>query len=210
MTKAETLEQEVNRPSDELPDHPHGQQSYGWWGMVWLIATEATLFAALLVSYFYLRFQSGPAWPPDGIEDPHLTLPLFMSVVLLGSSVPAHLADRAIKRGDVRGLKIWLLAAFAMGAAFLGTTFLVEWPETLKEFTPTTNAYGSLYYTITGFHSSHLLAGLGFGLWVIFRSFRGAFDGSNHAPVGLFTMYWHFVDLVWIFVFATVYLSPHL
>lgn len=206
----QALEEEINRPTETLSEHPDGRQSYGWWGMVWLMATEATLFAALLVSYFYLRFQSGPEWPPAGIEDPHLTLPLIMSAVLLGSSLPAHLADRAIKHGNVPGLKVWLVTALLMGTAFFLTTVLVEWPETMTDFTATTNSYGSLYFTITGFHTAHLLAGLGFGLWIAFRAWQGAFDVSDHAPIGLFTMYWHFVDVIWIFVFATVYLSPHL
>lgn len=187
-----------------------GRRSYGWWGMAWLIATEATLFAALLVSYFYLRFQSGPQWPPGGIEEPHLTLPLAMSAVLLASSLPVHLAEKEIQRDRMASSAVLLAAGFALGAAFLVLTLAVEWPEALKEFSPTTGVYGSLYFTITGFHSAHLLVGLAFSLWVQMRLWRKGFNGRAHLPVTLFGMYWHFVDLVWVFVFAVVYLSPHL
>src|SRR5918992_1372491 len=86
-------------PDDSLPQRAHGSRSFGWWGMVWLIATEATLFAALIASYFYLRFRSGPVWPPGGIEPPELGLPLVMSAILLSSSIPVHVAEAAAKKG---------------------------------------------------------------------------------------------------------------
>jgi heme/copper-type cytochrome/quinol oxidase subunit 3 len=77
------------------------------------------------------------------------------------------------------------------------------------EFTPRTNVYGSLFYTITGFHSAHVLVGLALSLWTQARAWTGAFDEHRHVTVQNFTMYWHFVDVVWIFVFLTIYISPH-
>lgn len=194
----------------ELPRHTSGAQSFSWWGMVLLIATEATLFAALIASYFYLRYKSGPAWPPDGIEKPELGLPLVMTAILLSSSIPVHFADAAIRKGNAGRLKAGLAAGFLLGAAFLGLTWGVEWPEALHHFTPTTNVYGSLYFTLTGFHGLHLVVGLIMSFWVQVRAWRGAFDAERHLSVQVFSMYWHFVDVVWIFVLATVYLSPNL
>ena len=192
----------------ELPRHTHGARSFGWWGMVWLIATEATLFASLLASYFYLRFRHGVEWPPDGIEHPELELPLIMSALLLSSSIPVHFAEAGIKKGKVGALKVGLALGFLLGATFLVLTVAVEWPETLHHFTPRTNVYGSLFFTITGFHAMHVLVGLAMSLWTQVRAHRGAFDGDKHVTVQNFTMYWHFVDVVWIFVFLTLYLSP--
>ena len=195
---------------DVLPHHASGPRAFGWWGIVWLIATEATLFAMLIASYFYLRFRGGPVWPPDDIEPPKLVLPLIMTVILLSSSIPVHMAERAAKRGDKRMLRIGLALGFLLGAAFLGITWGVEWPETLHEFGPTTNSYGSMFFTITGFHGAHVLGGLGFNLWSQIRASRGAFGPERHLTIQNFTLYWHFVDVVWIAVMLTLYISPHL
>jgi len=197
-------------PEDQLPRHTHGPRAFGWWGMVWLIATEATLFAALIASYFYLRFRSGPEWPPGGIEDPTLGLPLVMSAILLSSTIPVHLAEKGIEKGNLSRLRWGLGLGFLLGAIFLTMTLAIEWPEKLHEFSPRTNAYGSMYFTVTGFHAAHVLVGLAFSAWTQVRAWRGAFDETRHLTVQNFALYWHFVDVVWIFVFATIYLSPHL
>jgi heme/copper-type cytochrome/quinol oxidase subunit 3 len=177
--------------------------------MAWLIATEATLFGALISSYFYLRFTSAPVWPPDGIKKPELTLPLIMTAILWSSSIPVHLADRAVKKGRQAMLRLWLALGWILGATFLALQLTVEYPTALRDFTPTTNAYGSLFYGLTGLHASHVFVGLAFSLWVQTRAWRGAFDEKRHLTVQNFTMYWHFVDAVWAFVLFTIYLSPH-
>ncbi len=200
----------IGRPVGDLPQHVEGPRAFGWWGMVWLIATEATLFASLIASYFYLRFRSGPEWPPGGIEAPEIGLPLVMSAILLSSSLPVHLAESAIRKGNQRGLCMGLAAGFVLGAVFLGITVGIEWPEKLHEFSPRTNVYGSLYFTLTGFHASHVLVGLGISAWTQIRAWAGIFDSSRHLTVQNFVMYWHFVDVVWVFVFVTIYLSPNL
>ncbi len=197
-------------PGEVLPEHAEGPRAFGWWGMVWLIATEATLFASLLASYFYLRFRHGVEWPPDGLPIPEFALPAVMTAILLSSSIPVHIADAAIKRGNVGVLKWGLRIGFLLGAVFLVLTVGVEWPETLHHFTPRTNVYGSLFFTITGFHAAHVLVGLGMNLWTQVRAGQGAFDSERHVTVQNFTMYWHFVDVVWVFVFTTLYLSPRL
>lgn len=186
-----------------------GPRSFGWWGMVWLILTESALFAMLIFSYFFIRFQHGE-WPLDGIALPDLELPLVMSVILWSSSVPVHLADRAIERGAVNTLRRGLAVGFLLGAAFLALQLVVEYPEMLREFSPQTNVYGSLFFTITGFHGFHVLVGLAFSLYIQFRAWRGDFDRQRHTGVQVFAMYWHFVDVVWLFVLLTVYLSPRL
>ncbi len=201
---------ETGLPGELLPARYGGPRAFGWWGMVWLIATEATLFALLLASYFYVRFRSDPPWPPDGIGDPKLPLVVVMTAVLWSSSIPVHVAERGIRVGSQRRLRAGLAAGFVLGAAFLTLTVAVEWPEVLHEFGPTTNAYGSLFFTITGFHAAHVLVGLLLSLWTQLRARQGAFDAHRHLTVQNFALYWHFVDVVWAFVLATVYLSPRL
>jgi heme/copper-type cytochrome/quinol oxidase subunit 3 len=197
-------------PGERLPIVATGPDSFGWWGMWGIIATEAMLFGSLLASYFYLRFRAGAAWPPGGIHKPELVLPLIMSAILWSSSIPVHIADRAIRRGNHGLLRFGLLAGFLLGATFLGMQVLVEYPKTLTEFHPTTNAYGSLFFTITGFHGFHVVVGLLISLWTQMRAWQGAFDEHRHVTVQNFAMYWHFVDVVWVLVLLTVYVSPHL
>ena len=209
MTVRETVATPAPLAEEALSHHTSGPRSYAWWGMVCLIATEATLFGLLLGSYFYLRFRTGVTWPPDGIEKPALELPLIMSLILWSSSIPVHLADRAVRRGRQVVFKLGLALGFLLGAVFLAMQLFLEYPETLAEFTPTTNAYGSLFYTITGFHGAHVIVGLIMSAWTQVRAWRGAFDEHRHVTVQIFVMYWHFVDVVWVFVLATIYLSPH-
>jgi heme/copper-type cytochrome/quinol oxidase subunit 3 len=204
-------DQALPRPIEEtLPHHASGPRAFGWWGIVWLIATEATLFAMLLASYFYIRFRSGPVWPPDGIEEPDLALPIVMTIILLSSSIPVHIAERGVKKGNDKRLRYGLAAGWVLGATFLALTWGVEWPEVLHEFGPTTNSYGSMFFTITGFHGAHVLGGLGFSLWAQVRAWKGAFGSERHSTIENFTLYWHFVDTVWVGVMLTLYISPHL
>ena len=200
---------ETGMPGEILPEHGVGPRTFAWWGMVWLIATEATLFALLLASYFYLRFRS-PEWPPHPIEPPKLVLPAIMTAILWSSSIPVHIAEKAIEKGLQRRLRMALAVGFVLGLTFLVITLGLEWPETAKEFTPRTNSYGSMFFTITGFHLSHVVVGLSVSLFTQVRAWQGAFDEKRHVSVQNFVMYWHFVDIVWFFVLLSVYLSPHL
>jgi heme/copper-type cytochrome/quinol oxidase subunit 3 len=201
----------TGQPDERLPTVGAGPTNFGWWGMVLFIAVEATVFALLLASYFYLRFRSGPVWPPDGIENPKLKLVLVMSGVLWSSSLPIHLAHSAVKRGHVSVMRVCLAVGFVLGAAFLALQCLVEYPDILRhEFTPRTNAYGSMFFTITGLHGAHVAVGLLMNAWCQVRARQGAFDEHRHVSVQNFVLYWHFVDVVWVFVLATLYLSPQL
>jgi heme/copper-type cytochrome/quinol oxidase subunit 3 len=183
--------------------------SNGWWAMVLLVATEATLFAVLLVSYFFLRFKTSAGWPPDGIADPKLLRAVVMTAVLASSSIFMHLAETGIRRADQRALVGWLAFAFGLGSAFLGLQ-IWETVVVAREFTPRTDAYGSLFFTITGAHSAHLVAGLLLVAWIQLRAWMGAYSPRRHLGVQMAAIYWHFVVAVQIAIFATLYLSPRL
>ncbi|RZU75320.1 cytochrome c oxidase subunit 3 [Micromonospora kangleipakensis] len=185
-------------------------RSAGWWGMVMFVATEATLFACLLGSYFYLRFQYGPQWPPDGIGAPELLKPLVMTAVLVPSSLPVIWAEHGIRHGQRWRLRSGLAATMLLGMTFLALQ-ATEYAEKLKHFTMTTDAYGSLFYLITGFHGLHVLVGLTMIGWLLAASLRGGSFGSHrHERVRNVAIYWHFVDLVWVAILFTIYLSPRL
>ena len=183
--------------------------SNGWWGMVLLIATEATLFAILLASYFYLRFETTGGWPPDGIADPKLLRALVMTVLLGSSSLFVHAAEAGIRRGSQRALVFGLAAGFSLGLAFFG---LQVWETVVlaREFTPRTDAYGSIFFTIAGAHAAHLVAGLLLVAWIQVRAWFGAYTPRRHLGVQLATIYWHFLVAVQLAIFAALYLSPRL
>lgn len=182
----------------------------GWWGMVMFVATEATLFACLLGSYFYLRFQYGPQWPPPGIDKPKLLIPLVMTAVLVPSSLPVVWAEHGIRRGQRWRLRAGLAATLVMGLSFMAL-LVIEYHEDLAHFTMTTNVYGSLFYVITGFHGLHVLVGLTMIGWLLAASLRGgSFGAHRHERVRNVAIYWHFVDTVWVAILFTIYLSPRL
>ena len=176
----------------------------GFWGMMLLIATEASLFGYLLFSYFYLGSMAAGPWPPDG--PPSLKLVLPNTVILLASSGTMYWAERGIKQGDTRRLRIGLVVTLLLGIAFLVIQG-VEYSK--KRFTPMTSAYGSLFFTITGFHGAHVALGLLMIAVVAARAFLGHFREGRHEAVTNVSWYWHFVDVVWLCVFTSLYLSPY-
>ena len=190
------------------PARPTGRP-LGWWAMVFVIVTEATLFAVLLASYFYFRFGADGPWPPDGIVDPKLLKPTIMTLFLIASSGTVWFAERGVRRDDMRSLRLGLLATFALGIGFLGLQAL-EYRELLREIHPSTNAYASAFFTITGLHGAHVIAGLLLLAWTQFFAFRHAYRSEEHVAVQVSALYWHFVHVVWLFLFLALYLSPRL
>jgi heme/copper-type cytochrome/quinol oxidase subunit 3 len=198
----------ATQPRALATEEPVGRTS-GWWGMIMFITTEATVFAALLASYFYLRFQNGAHWPPPGIDKHSLLRPLIMTAVLLPSSMPVIWAERGIRKGQVWRLRTGLLATLLMGTTFLVLQGL-EYADELKKYTFTTHAYGSIFYCTTTFHGFHVTVGLLMVAWLLAASLRGSFGYRHHERVVLAALYWHFVDIVWAAILFSLYLSEYI
>ena len=177
--------------------------STAWWGMATVIATESMVFVILLGAYFFLR-ASTAQWPPDGIKGPEMILTVPFSFVLWGSSIPIFYAEAAIRRGSQRGLRVGLLVSAVMGVAFVAYTFKDFYD---LKFGWRDNAYGSIFYLIVGLHVLHVLVGLSMNAVVQIKAWQGKFTATRHTSVDVFSLYWHFVDAVWIFVFASLFLS---
>jgi heme/copper-type cytochrome/quinol oxidase subunit 3 len=193
-------------PRGTLPIRLSMTQSPGWWGTVFLCATEGMLFACFLGSYFFLR-GNVEAFAAEGGKYVPLTRPLIMTALLLLSSVTAWWGESGIKHGDVTRLRIGLALTLALGIGFLG---LQASEYAHRESSWTTSAYDSLFIAITGFHGAHVAAGLLMNGYVELRALLGHFDAERHEAVSNAALYWHFVDGVWLFILASLYLSPRL
>ncbi len=192
--------------NEALPVGSMGRRSNGWWAMLFIILTEGALFAYLLFAYFYLAVQPHTAaWPPGGTPSLHLALP--NTVVLLASSVAVWWGERGIERGNNGQLVLGLAGALILGAVFVAVQ-LVEWHN--KPFGLASNDYGSLYFTITGFHMAHVAAGLLMLGSLLLWALLGMFDRWRDTAVLVGAVYWHFVDAVWLAVFFTFYVTPFL
>lgn len=186
----------------------HRGRSTAWWGTVGLMVSEGILFALLLVVYLYHRGGEG-AWPPAGMPMPELTRSGIRSLLLVGSSLPMVLAERALThhRRPVATV-VWLTVTLLMSAVFLAG-HVHEQFTLVEELHPTDEVYGAVVMTILNFHGAHLVAGmliLGFVLVGVLSS-RVTPERATMLEVG--GLYWHFVDVIWVVVYALLYLSPH-
>jgi cytochrome c oxidase subunit III len=171
-------------------------------GMLLFIASEIMVFGSFFTAYFFIRVINNSAWPPAGDE-----LPKFVAgintAILVTSSFTMHWATQAIKRGDRRGLQAGMVLTLALGICFL-LTQIREYSRI--GFAPHDNAFGTVFYSLTGLHGAHVLVGLTLLTMVTIRAFRGHFSPEHHHGVEIPGIYWHFVDVMWIIVYTTVYL----
>jgi cytochrome c oxidase subunit III len=188
---------------------PHAEEgmSRGMAGMVFFIASEVMLFGGLFAAYFFVR-QQAATWPPAGVEETvSRSFGAILTVILISSSVLAHIGILGIKRGNRAQFKFGLIAAFVLGSIFIGGQ-IYEWFDLMDHgLTATSGVYGSTFYIITGFHGAHVIAGLAMIAVVIVRAFWNDFTATRHLFADAAVMYWHFVDVIWVFVFAILYLS---
>lgn len=190
-------------PLEELPLALNDRRAPVYWGMVLLIVIEVTVFSALITSYFYLRhFQD--EWPLGGIGQPDLLLPTIGTGVILLSSLPVAWGDRSMRRGDRKKMMLGLGLGAVLALVFL-VIKAVEYGG--ADYRWHTNAYGSIVWTIVGFHSAHVLSLVAKTLVVVSAGWRGYFDGDRNIGVQVNGLYWHFVVLIWIPLYATLYLS---
>lgn len=187
-----------------LPVGSAKHRASGWFGMWCLIATEASLFAYLLFAYAYLGARAHGGWVP---ELPQLSKALPNTILLVASSFVLYWGERGIRQGRTLRLKWALGLTLVMGAVFIAVQFW-EWHS--KHFLPSDNAYASSYFTTTGFHLMHVFGGLLIIAPLLFWSWLGKFGAERHAAVSIGALCWHFVDVVWLAVFFTYYVSPYL
>jgi cytochrome c oxidase subunit 3 len=181
-------------------------------GIILFIVSEAVMFGAFFAQYFYNRILA-ETWPnptglPPGFEKvPAFPLPLIMTVLLVGSGFTAHWAQSAIGRDDRDQFQGWMIVTIGLGLAFLGVqgyeyfNFIVN-----DHFTITSGIYGTIFFSLTGLHGLHVTVGAILLIGIMIRGFLGHFSSRSHFGVDGTILYWHFVDVVWIALYATLYL----
>jgi cytochrome c oxidase subunit 3 len=184
--------------------------------MAWklFLLSEAAIFAAFFGHLFYSMYHAesravfGNQWPPIGTPHIHLVLPAIGTGILVASSITCELAHKALIRGKRAGCKNWLFITLLLGFAFIGLQGY-EWGHLMSyyEFTPTSSYVGTIFYLITGFHGFHVITGLLMLFVVYVRLELGSFDRKRHFSMNAASWYWHFVDVIWLFVFFCLYVG---
>jgi cytochrome c oxidase subunit 3 len=172
-------------------------------GLIVFLVSEGMLFFGLFAAY--LTFRSvATAWPPEGTPELELLLPGINTIILVSSSFVIHQADSAIKENKVKAAQLWFLATFIMGAVFIAGQ-IYEYQH--LEFGLTTNLFASTFYVLTGFHGLHVIIGLTLIASVLVRSLKaGHYSSNSHFGIEAASVYWHFVDVVWIILFLLLYI----
>jgi cytochrome c oxidase subunit III len=185
--------------------HRPGGISTSLLGMVLFIASEVMFFGGLFGAYFTIR-SAATQWPPP--ETPHLETwyAAILTATLVSSSVTMQFGVWAIRKNDQRRLVLWLAVTLVLGVAFLAGQ-ANEYRQLIEEgMTLSSGVFGSTFFTLTGFHGAHVAGGAAFIVIVLLRARSGQFTARHHDTVEMASYYWHFVDVVWIGLFSTIYL----
>jgi cytochrome c oxidase subunit 3 len=190
----------------ELPSFGFSHRSLMWWGTLGVMAIEGTVFAMVIMSYFYLRTNAADEWPL-GVPVPGLFWGSLNVILLLVSGVPNHLAKRSAEKYDLAATRLWLAVCTAFAVAFVAVRFL--------EFTQLhcrwdSNAYGSVVWGLLGLHTLHLVTDL-YDTGVLAAMFYGGpLEGKRFVDVSENGVYWYFVVLSWLPIYAVIYWAPRL
>jgi cytochrome c oxidase subunit 3 len=171
-------------------------------GMLLFIISEIMIFGAFFTAYFFIRVVSGADWPAQGTALPKAVAGIN-TAILLSSSLTMHWSLESIKANNRWGLQAGVFTTFLLGLTFL----FIQINEYVHiGFAPSDSAQASVFYGLTGLHGAHVFIGLTLLLFVSIRAFRGHFSPEEHRGVEVPGIYWHFVDVMWVIVFTTVYI----
>jgi heme/copper-type cytochrome/quinol oxidase subunit 3 len=186
-----------------LPAYAFGHRSLMWWGTMGMIVIEGTVFALLIVTYFYLRGRV-PHWPPH-LQPPDLFPGTLNTLILLVSAAPNEWVKRAAEREDLRTVQIGLLICLAFAVAFL-VTRVFEFHALHCRWD--TNAYGSIVWATLGFHTTHLVTDTVDTIVLTVLMFTKPIEGRRFSDVSENSVYWYFVVGVWLPLYVVLYLAP--
>ncbi|HEU4974930.1 MAG TPA: heme-copper oxidase subunit III [Baekduia sp.] len=192
-------------------DHHHGppvanrssRVEPGLLGMLLFIISEVMVFGAFFTAYFFIRVVNQDAtWFPIDGKDLPVAVAGVNTAILLSSSLTLHWAQTSIKNGNRFGLRAGMLTTFLLGATFL----FIQINEYVHiGFAPQDHAQGTIFFSLTGLHGAHVTIGLLLLGMVTWRAFRGHYSPESHRGVEVPGVYWHFVDIMWVIVYTTIY-----
>ena len=197
-------------PADILSSPPVAglkvDEDLGKYGVWLVITTESFLFVSLFFSYFYLANRTN-RWQVE-LPPPLTSVLILLGILLLSSIVLHFFGEKPVKKGKYGGARAGVVATIVLGLIFLGLegyAFSQSWAN----ITPATDSYGSIFYIIQFFHAAHVIGGLLMLSYVVFLPL-GPTVRTPHRPLHSAALYWHFVDVVWVFVVFFLFILPHL
>jgi len=170
---------------------------------MWFVLSESAIFGTAFLSYFYLRAMF-PTWPPPGVTPVATSYVLINSIFLFASAFTMQFAYWGLTKGNMKRFKILLIVTLILGSIFIGGQIREYLTSGLSI---SDGVYGGTFYLITGLHGFHVIVGLVFMAVILARALKGYFTPERKAMVESATIYWHFVDIVWIFVLSIVYFN---
>ena len=187
-----------------LPDVGFSTQAPIWWGQLWMMAIEGSIFMSLLAAYFYTRLGFD-VWPPPRIPLPGLMVPTIVTALLLVSCIPMRLSEKAAVRGDMPRATIFL----AIGCVFALVILGLRWHELVAlPFKWSTGVFGSYAWCMIGLHTIHVVADTVESFVILAILVVSRVGGKQQQAVQVDGLYWYFVVLIWLPVYAVIYLYP--
>jgi cytochrome c oxidase subunit 3 len=184
------------------PAHQSSRVLPQFLGMYLFIISEVMVFGAFFTAYFFIRVVGGAEWPAAGTELPKVIAGIN-TCILVSSSFTIHWALECARKGNRFGLQAAMLTTFLLGSTFL----FIQINEYVHiGFAPQDSAQGTIFYSLTGLHGAHVFIGLTLLAMVTIRAFRGHFTPTEHRGMEVPGIYWHFVDVMWLVVYFTVYI----
>jgi cytochrome c oxidase subunit 3 len=182
-------------------EHEHDEEGNKMFGFIVFLLSESVIFLSFFAGYIIYK-TSAVNWLPPGVSGLEIKEPSINTVVLVASSFVIYFAEKALERHDLKTYRLLLFLTMAMGGYFLYGQ-AVEWSQ--LEFGFTSGTFGGMFYLLTGFHGLHVFTGILLQSIVLFRSFLpGNFDNS-HFGINATSLFWHFVDVIWIVLFLLIY-----
>jgi len=187
-------------PLKHVPGHIQ-HDGHNLTGFIIFLCSESIIFLAFFIGYALLKITS-PEWLPDGVEGLETRMPLINTVILVSSSFVAYFAERYLHKENLSGFRAMWLLTMAMGSYFVYGQY-VEWSE--LKFGLGSGVFGGTFYLLTGFHGLHVITGILLMGLMLARSFRPNNYANGDMGVTAVSLFWHFVDVIWIILYVLIY-----
>ncbi len=210
ITEGKTIQLEHENTFDELElinhgnvnIHEHDDEGNKMFGFITFLLSESVIFLSFFAGYIIYK-TTAIDWLPPGVDGLEVREPAINTVILVSSSFVIYFAEKALKKHNIWGFRLFWILTMAMGSYFLYGQ-AVEWSA--LEFSFTSGTFGGMFYLLTGFHGLHVFSGVVLQLIMLIRSFIPGNYENGHYGVDATSLFWHFVDVIWIILFLLLYI----